>query len=443
MRVVVVGAGPTGLFLSIALARRGHRVSLLDADPGPRPDGSWPRRGVMQFHHPHAVRGQVHDALADELPEVLAALVERGARPVRREGVPFVLALQVRREVYEAVLRTAALREPGVSWVAARAEAVVAERDRAVGVRAAGGVVPADLVLDVTGRAGHLTTALRAPLERVDAGIAYCSRQHVLLPGRSPRIDGFAAEFVDADGYQAAVFPHEGGTFSTLLARAAGDDELAGVRAVEAYDAVCAAVPLLARWTSPDVSRPLTGVLLGGRLHNTWQGQRGEDGRAALPGLVCVGDTVLTTNPMGGRGLATGVLQARELLRLLDGDPDLEAVALALDAWCTAELRPWFDDHVRSDVDRTRRWAGGEVDLDRPLPSDLVGHAVAVDPSLLRVVGPYVAMVAPPSSLDAVQDRVREVYLSGWRPAADAPTRDDLAEVVRAAVPGQRVSARA
>jgi 2-polyprenyl-6-methoxyphenol hydroxylase-like FAD-dependent oxidoreductase len=40
MRVVVVGAGPTGLFSAMVLARRGHQVVVVDRDPGPEQDGS-------------------------------------------------------------------------------------------------------------------------------------------------------------------------------------------------------------------------------------------------------------------------------------------------------------------------------------------------------------------------------------------------------------------
>ena len=57
VRVAIIGAGPTGLFLGAALQRRGHAVTVVDRDGGPEPDGSWPRKGVMQFHHAHAFRG--------------------------------------------------------------------------------------------------------------------------------------------------------------------------------------------------------------------------------------------------------------------------------------------------------------------------------------------------------------------------------------------------
>ena len=55
MRVAIIGAGPAGLFTGAGLARRGHQVIAVERDPGPAADGSWPRLGVMQFHHAHAL----------------------------------------------------------------------------------------------------------------------------------------------------------------------------------------------------------------------------------------------------------------------------------------------------------------------------------------------------------------------------------------------------
>src|SRR5215471_1860524 len=56
MRAVIVGAGPTGLYTAIALARRGHQVMVVDCDRGPDGGRWWDRKGVMQFHHPHFFR---------------------------------------------------------------------------------------------------------------------------------------------------------------------------------------------------------------------------------------------------------------------------------------------------------------------------------------------------------------------------------------------------
>jgi hypothetical protein len=238
-------------------------------------------------------------------------------------------------------------------------------------------------------------------------------------------------------GYLTIVFPHDNGVFSTLIARPGTDRELAGLRHDEAFDAAARAVPALASWTEPERARPITSLLPGGRLYNSYQGQTDESGRVALPGLMFVGDAVCTTNPAAGRGVALSLLQARELVRLLDdGSADLEGCALEFDRWCAEHIRPWFDDHVSADSWQVRRWAGAEIDLDAPLPSSLIVGATEADPSLMRLVGPYLAMQAPPASLDAAQQRAREIYASGWRPATPpGPTRDELAELVTAALP--------
>jgi hypothetical protein len=78
-----------------------------------------------------------------------------------------------------------------------------------------------------------------------------------------------------------------------------------------------------------------------------------------------------------------------------------------------------------------RRWSGGDVDLSRRLPSDLIVAAAEADPSLKELVGPYSTMDALPASLASAQDRAAEIYASGWRPPIpDGPTRDELSEAV-------------
>jgi 2-polyprenyl-6-methoxyphenol hydroxylase-like FAD-dependent oxidoreductase len=347
--------------------------------------------------------------------------------------------------VYERVLRAAAQAEPGVALVRGHAEEVLRERGRAAGLRVDGQRLDADVVLDASGRAGRIGRGLRGPARGGDCGVAYVSRQYRLHPGASfPAMDFPLLTGAFYRGYGVTAFPHDGGTFSVVVLRGSDDRELIALREEAAFDAVAAAVPLLATWTDPGRAEPLTPVLPGGRLRNTWCGQLDPDGAVALPGLLFLGDAVCTTNPAAGRGVATGAMQARRLVELLHGDPaDPESCARSFDAWCTARIKPWFDDHVACDAGLAARWAGADVDLTRRLPSDVIAAAARADPSMMAVVGPYQGMQALPATLDAVEPRAREVYASGWRPPVPAgPSRDELVELVARAAARPAPAAR-
>ena len=437
MRAVIIGAGPTGLYTAIALARRGHQVAVVDRDPGPDGDPWWARKGVMQFHHPHFFRQQVADALLAEMPEVWHGLLAAGAVPATLPGQPGVPAgLHCRRLTFERVLRSAAETEPGVTLRTGHADEVSFERGRATGVKVDRQQVDADLVIDAGGRAGRLTRALRGPAEGGDCGIAYVSRQYQMRPG-APQgpVNAPFGVIVTYPGYLVAAFIHDNGILSALIARASTDRQLAALRSEAAFEAAARAVPALAAWTDPERAWPISSVLPGGRLYNSYRGQLNDAGRIALDGLIYAGDTVCTTNPQAGRGVTTSLLQAQRLIRLLEEHGrDFASCSLAFDHWCARNVKPWFDDHVYWDANLIRRWSGQDVDLTRPLPSDLIMAAAEADPGMISVVGPYQAMLALPDSLDAVQARARQIYASGWRPPVPAgPTRDELAELATAA----------
>src|SRR5512142_702740 len=265
MRSVIVGAGPTGLYTAVALARRGHQVTVLDRGRGPGGGQRWDRKGVMQFLHPHFFRQQVVDALLGEMPEVWRALLAAGAVPAVLPGQPGVPAgLHCRRVTFERVLRAAARAESGVRLRAAHADQVCGERGRVTGGRAGGRLVDADLVIDAGGRAGRLTRDLRAPAEGGDCGIAYVSQQYQMRPGAAAgpvnMPFGVAENY---PGYLAAVFIHDNRIISALIARASADRPLAALRTRPAFEAAARAIPALAAWTDPGQARPLTPVLPG------------------------------------------------------------------------------------------------------------------------------------------------------------------------------------
>ena len=240
-------------------------------------------------------------------------------------------------------------------------------------------------MIDASGRAGRATRSLRpAAASGGPCGIAYVDRQYQLHPGAEPGpLMNPIAWQADLDGYQAIVFMHEHGIFSVLLVRPTADPVLSQLRHEAAFTAACRAIPGLADWVDPDRSRPITPVLPGGPLLNAYRGQTGHDGRLALPGLVFVGDAVATTTPTFGRGVTTTLLQAQQLLRLVDEHgTDTDAIGESFDAWCAEQIKPWVDDHVHMDEATRRRWAGEDIDLCQPLPSDLILAAAEADPSI-------------------------------------------------------------
>lgn len=432
MRVVVIGAGPIGLFCALALARRGHDVVAVDRDPGPPPTGAWSRRGVMQFDHPHFFRPAVREALLEHLPDVWEALLRAGGVPARLDGMPEATAgLACRRSTFERTIRAVAGREPGLALRTGHAERLTASNGRVTGVVVDGTTVAADLVVVATGRGGRLADGLRAPADGGSCGFSYVSRMYRARPGTAAPTGGPMGTLYR--GYLAIVFPQDDRTLSALLVRAADDERLALLRHQDCFDAVAALVPRLAPWTDQERFTPITGVLAGGGLTNSYRGQLDGRGRVPTAGVFFVGDAVCTTNPAAGRGVALGLGQARALVGMLDETgADPREVAQRFDTWCTAMIRPWFEDHVHWDTSLLRRFRGEDLDLDARIPSDVVCAAAAVDPTIWPAAAAYLGMLALPTVLDgAPREKARAVLRTGWRPPLDdGPTRDELADVL-------------
>jgi 2-polyprenyl-6-methoxyphenol hydroxylase-like FAD-dependent oxidoreductase len=307
------------------------------------------------------------------------------------------------------------------------------------GIVVDGSAVEADLVVDASGRAGRSADEVRAPATvGAPCGMAYVDRQYRLRDGAEPGpMAGPLAWIGTFEGYQSLLFLHERGHFSVLLVRPTADAALKDLRHQAAFEAACRAIPDLAVWTDPERATPVTDVLPGGSLRNAYRGQCTRDGRPCAPGLVSVGDSVATTTPIFGRGVTTTFLQILQLLALLDGEPDPALVAEPFEAWCEQNMLPWVADHVAMDTDAVRRWEGADVDPTRRLPSDLILAAAEKEPAIASAVTGYVAMLQPPSALDAVEPLARAVYAASWRPPfTPGPTRSELREIVAEAVAG-------
>jgi hypothetical protein len=236
------------------------------------------------------------------------------------------------------------------------------------------------------------------------------------------------------DGYLAMVFPQDDRTLSALIVRPSAAAGLALLRYDTAFAAATHEIPLLAPWTDPDGFDPISSVLAGSGLTNMYRGQTGT--RASAAGLFFVGDAVCTTNPAAGRGVSLGLRQAVELLRLLRaGSTDYRSISQQFDSWCAENIRPWYEDHVYWDTTLLARLRGEDLDLNAPLPSDVICAAASEDPRIWRVAGPFMAMQLPPTSLRGVEEEARAVLRSGWRPPFQAgPSAQDLCDLLQRTV---------
>jgi 2-polyprenyl-6-methoxyphenol hydroxylase-like FAD-dependent oxidoreductase len=428
MKVVIIGAGPTGLTLGATLAQRGHAVVAVDRDRGPAPDGSWRRVGVMQFHQAHGFRAQVPELLQAEWPEAYDSWMQLGAEQVLMDlpGGESAVGVRSRRITYERALRTAARRMPGLTLATGTVSRIVEHDGTVRGVIVDDQLVPADLVVDASGRG--LPGTVGTTEIGGECGISYVGRAYrrhkntELGPMTSPISWGG-----DFDGYQAIVFPHEHRHFSAVIVRPTADATLRELRHVDAFEAATQAIPGMQQWTLPERSSAISSVMLGGRPRNVYRSQRG------ARGLVAVGDAIATTTPTAGRGIALASMQIRALLGLIDAGADPRRVAEPFGAWCDAHVLPWVEEHIARDDEAVRRMSGEDLELSQPLTTTAIVDAAQVDARIIPHMAGYLAMTALPSSLAPAEPFARAVYESGWRPAlSEGPTRRELRAMINA-----------
>ena len=403
LRVTVVGGGVSGLSSALALARQGHEVTVVERDDTPMPASAdeafeWDRRGAPQVRHSHAFLARLRNLLRDRYPDVYESLLAEGATEMRfGDDLPPTLVgfqpessdadlvmLACRRTTFEWVLRRFALDEGSVSFRTGTGVAGLVSEVRhgiphVTGVRLEDGeVVTSDLVVAAAGRRSTLPDwlaeagARTVPEEVEDTGIVYYSRWYRLRDGETypPRSGPIGGDL----GYlKYGVFVGDNRTFSLTLATPVDDDELRKLLAdPEVFDAVgrelVATAPYLDGRAEPIT--PQVHVMAG--LLNRWRDYV-IDGEPVVTGLVAVGDAVLCTNPLYGRGCSTAFWGANLLADAVAAcDGDVRDIALAYDASLRAEIYPWYRSGVEQDAEARRvaaaHLAGIDPDADTTDP---------------------------------------------------------------------------
>lgn len=436
MEIAIVGSGPAGTTAGLLLARRGHRITLIDRDAGPVPGEPWDRTGVMQFHLPHTFRAPGVQVLRQHLPDLLDVLVDAGGELVAPPGTPDFVAdlmanLHLRRSVMERAMWDFTDRESGIHRVRGHADRVVVDGTSVTGVVVDGTTYHADLVVDASGKAGRLAADQRPPFEGGDCGFAYACRLFRLRDGAEPGpLNGGPGYVSEHQGFVNLIFTHDARTFTVLIVRESHDGDLAVLRHEDAFMRAMSCLPAAAIWTGADRAEPIDRVRAGAGLVNHYRAQA-----TALEGLLTIGDAACATNPVAARGLSLGMQAAAALAEIVTDHPRHEW-ATALDAWSDSHLRPWYVDHLTLDDITQKLWAGVPIGTDDPISWNLVAAAAQQRPEFMATLGPFLGMMTPPASIDGLREEVRSMLAAGWRPPAyPPPSRDALVTAMRSAAP--------
>lgn len=385
-RVVVIGAGMAGLWAALALAPTGREVVLIDRDPPP-PEGEpdavfqdWARRGVGHLRHSHAFLARLRLLIRDQHPELLEALLAAGCRELRFEDAltdqhkarfapdPVdgdLVILTSRRTTLELVIRRYVETLPGVSLKSGTfvRELVVepGAPPRVTGVRLdTGEAIAADVVVDAAGRTSQALEQLAAagaaiPETAEPAGVIYFTRHYRLRPGAAEPPRGGPPSTGDLGYLKFGVFPGDNGCFSVTLCVPEIEEELRkAVVAPEVFDAVCRQLPGVAAWIEPARAEGVSRVFGMGQLESRWR-DLAPGGRPAVLGFFPVGDSLVRSNPLYGRGCSFAAVSADLLRQVLAASSDPVTRARRYRTGVERELRPYYEVMRKADRSAIRR----------------------------------------------------------------------------------------
>jgi 2-polyprenyl-6-methoxyphenol hydroxylase-like FAD-dependent oxidoreductase len=387
--VLVIGGGIAGLCTALALAPTGRTITMLERDAAP-PEGdpdeafrTWNRRGVGQQRQSHAFLARLRNLIKDHHPALLQQLLDAGCREITfadmlpeamradyeaEPGDGEMVILTSRRTTLELVMRRYVETLAGVAIVpeAMVRGLTIASGDegllRVTGAHEAEGgrTWTADITIDAAGRNSEAAEQLREAgatiaEESEDCGILYYTRHFRLLPGLAEPSREGAPGSGDLGFIKFGIFPGDNGCFSLTLA--VPEPEAVMRQAVmrpETFDAICALLPGVARWTSPERSEPISKVFGMGDLKSRWRTFAAADQRA-VQGFFAIGDSLVRTNPLYGRGCSFAAIEAFILQSVLDETADPGARARLYDLRVKTELTPYYDDMRRQDRSAIRR----------------------------------------------------------------------------------------
>lgn len=466
--VTIVGSGMVGMGLAMLLAADGHEVTCVERDAEPPPEDAeaawerWDRRGVNQFRLLHTFLARYHQIVTDELPQVAARLAADGAHgdnPLRSAPDFITGGWRPGDERFEVITGRRAMVERSVATAAEETPDVTVRRGVAVaglltgapatpgtvhvtGVRTeAGEKLPADLVIDASGRRSALPAWLAAagspPIgqEMEDSGFVYYGRHFRSADGSVPVALGAPLQEYGSVSGLALAADH--GTWGIGLIARADDKALRRLSDPVVWERVVRAMPTIAHWLDgqPLEDRVVAMAKIEDRIRRFWPG-----GRPVATGVLAVGDAWACTNPSVGRGASMGMLHAavlRDTLRVAGDHPAGLAEAFGV---ATEEMvEPWYRATLAFDRGRLDEMAIlaaggtiGEVSAEYETIKALQA-SMTKDPDCFRAFLDVAMVLDTPAevmSRPGMEEKVAEMG-GRWREEPSlGPSRAELVELV-------------
>jgi 2-polyprenyl-6-methoxyphenol hydroxylase-like FAD-dependent oxidoreductase len=427
--IVVVGAGIGGLGAALALARTGHRVTLVERDDTPMPPDpeaafEWDRRGAPQVQHPHVFLGLARTILRDRFPDVLQAMTDLGIEPpvigqggngsqMDEETIKVLAAdddlrmLPVRRTTFEWVMRTMVLAEAnvdfrvGVGVGAVELKEVVDGPPVVTGVRLEDDTaIDTDLVVATTGRRGDVPAWLGAHGIEIDetisgAGVVYFSRFY-----RAEEEYGFGFRAGFGAGLGVGCIGSDARTYSITAFVDKNDKELRAHLSDNArFEATIALLPEIADVVAAG-GTPMNDVHCMTGLINRTRVFTDASGAPLVAGLVAIGDAHTCTNPAYGRGMSLALKQAVMLADALASHDDVLSAARAYEQRSVDEVVPWYEFSVMTDQMRSAAVkAGADPSTGAGDPLRSLFESGGADPEVIRLVMRVMNLLELPSTL--------------------------------------------